>query len=63
MVNNTLADTVMTINSATLITEKEDAEMFMKEAFLLVRYGVAIKAFSSVIKIASKENANWMDYL
>ena len=35
----------------------------MKDAFLEVRYGVSSKAFSSMIKISSKENANWADYL
>ena len=30
MVNNTLADTLMTISAMTVITDKEDPEIFMK---------------------------------
>jgi hypothetical protein len=63
MVNNALADTLMTISTMTLICDKEDPDIFMREGFIMVRYGVAIKAFSSMLKITSKENAHWMDYL
>ena len=50
MVNNTLADTLMTISTMTLIPEKEDPEIFMREGFIMVRYGVNVKAFSTVLK-------------
>ena len=53
----------MTISTMTLICEKEDPEIFMKEGFVMVRYGTQIKAYSSMLKIANKENAHWMDYL
>ena len=29
----------------------------------MIRYGLSTKAFSSMIKIANKQNANWADYL
>jgi hypothetical protein len=53
----------MTISSTTLICEKEDNEIFMREGFVMVRYGLQLKAFTSLIKIASKDNANWTDYI
>lgn len=54
IVNNTLTDTLMTINAMTLILEKEDNEIFMRDGFILVKYGLSIKAYSSLIKINSK---------
>jgi hypothetical protein len=63
MVSNSLADTFMTISSMTMLCEKEDPEIFMREGFLMVRYGPAVWAFSSLLRIASKENAHWADYL
>lgn len=63
IVNNTLADTLMTISAMTLILEKEDAEIFMREGFIEVKYGLSIRAYSSLVRMASKESANWQDYL
>lgn len=63
IVNNTLTDTLMTISAMTLICEKEDPEIFMRDGFILVKYGLSIKAYSSMLRMSSKESANWNDYL
>lgn len=53
----------MTINEMTLLTDKEDNEIFMKEGFILVKYGIQLKAYSSMTKIITKESAHWTDYI
>ena len=63
IVNNTLADTLMTINAMTLILEKEDGEIFMRDGFVQIKYGLSIRAYSSLAKISSKESVNWQDYI
>ncbi len=54
IVNNTLTDNLMTISAMTIICEKEDPEIFMRDAFILIKYGLSIRAYSSLIKITSK---------
>jgi hypothetical protein len=44
----------MTISAMTLICEKEDNDIFMRDGFIMVRYGSNVKAYSSMIKINSK---------
>ena len=35
----------------------------MKDAFILIKYGIQIRAYSSMTKIINKESAHWADYL
>ena len=44
----------MTINEMTLLTQKEDNDIFMKDAFILIKYGIQIRAYSSLTKINTK---------
>ena len=63
MVNNSLTNSLMTVNYLEIKPEKEDSEIFNRESFIMIRYGLQIKAFSKVIKIDSKDNIIWNDYL
>lgn len=35
----------------------------MREGFILVKYGSSIKAYSSLVKMSTKDSVNWTDYI
>ena len=63
MVNNQLSNTLMTISSMHMIPEAEDADIFNKECFLMLKYGPTIRVFTKMLKSTVKDSTSFMDYL
>lgn len=35
----------------------------MRDGFILIKYGLSIRAYSSMLKMNNKQSVNWMDYI